>query len=125
MSGRWAGLCVVALLLSGCVTDKVGLDYASTVQKMGPPRAGQSRIVMVAEQKKALVQGTICDVKLDGATVGSLKIGTYLYVDRPAGHHQLGATQTLFPGETKSEITTQAGRVHFFLVQASQRSKGL
>jgi len=30
MIGRWAGLCVTALLLTGCVTDKVGTDYAAT-----------------------------------------------------------------------------------------------
>lgn len=126
MFGRWAGLCVTALLLSGCVTDTVGTDYAATAQRIGPPRAGQSRVVVVAEQKKGLLfQGTICEVKLDGATVGALKIGTYLYTDVPAGHHQLEATQTLFPGETKTDITTQAGRVYFYLVQPSQRSKGV
>jgi hypothetical protein len=31
--------------------------------------------------------------------------------------------QTLFPGETKTLVTTQAGRVHFFLVRSSQRAK--
>lgn len=126
MFGRWAGLCVAALLLSGCVTDTVGTDYAATAQGIGPPRAGQSRVVVVAEQKKGLLfQATICDVKVDGATVGPLKTGTYIYTDVPAGHHQLGATQTLFPGETKTDITTEAGRVYFYLVQPSQRSKAL
>ena len=62
---------------------------------------------------------------LDGATAGTLKIGTYIHIDAPAGHHQLGATQTLFPVETKTDIRTQTGRVYFFLVQASQRSKAL
>ena len=71
------------------------------------------------------VQGTVCDVTLDGATAGTLKIGTYIHIDAPAGHHQLGATQTLFPVETKTDIRTQTGRVYFFLVQASQRSKAL
>jgi Protein of unknown function (DUF2846) len=126
MCERWAGLCVAVLLLSGCVTDKVGTDYAATPQRIGPPPAGQSRVVLLAPQKKGLLfQGTVCDVTLDGATVGALKIGTYLYVDRPVGRHQLGATQSLFPGETKTDVTTQAGRVYFFLVQASQRSKAV
>jgi hypothetical protein len=126
MFGRWAGLCVSALLLAGCVTDKDGTDYAAMPQRIGPPPAGQSRVVLLAPQKKGLLfQGTVCDVTLDGATVGSLKIGTYIHTDAPAGHHQLGATQTLFPAETKTDIKTQPGRVYFFLVQASQRSKAV
>jgi hypothetical protein len=126
MFERRAGLCVAALLLSGCVTDKVGTDHAATPRRIGPPPAGQSRVVLLAAQKKGLLfQGTVCDVTLDGATVGALKIGTYIHTDAPAGHHQLGAKQTLFPVETKTDITTQTGRVYFFLVQSSQRSKAL
>jgi len=126
MFGHWAGLCVTALLLSGCVTDKVGTDYAGTTQRFGQPPAGKSRVVLLAPQKKGLLfQGTVCDVTLDGVTVGPLKIGTYIHTDAPVGRHQLGATQTLFPAETKTDITTQAGRVHFFLVQPSQRSKAV
>lgn len=126
MFGRWAGLCVAALLLSGCVTDTVGTDYAATPQRFGQPPAGKSRIVLLAAQKKGLLfQGTICDVTLDGAPAGALKIGTYIHIDAPAGRHQLGAAQTLFPVETKADITTQPGRVYFFIVQPSQRSKAI
>jgi hypothetical protein len=32
--------------------------------------------------------------------------GTYVYVDRPAGRHQLIASESLFPGDTKRDITT-------------------
>jgi hypothetical protein len=31
-----------AVLLSGCVSDGVGTEYAAVVQKVGQPRAGQS-----------------------------------------------------------------------------------
>lgn len=126
MFGRWTGPCVAALLLSGCMTDNAGTDYAATPQSFGQPPAGKSRIVLLAPQKKGLLfQGTVCDVTLDGAAVGTLKIGNYIHFDAPAGHHQLRATQTLFPAETKTDITIQAGRIHFFIVQASQRSKAL
>ncbi|WP_315741812.1 MULTISPECIES: DUF2846 domain-containing protein [unclassified Bradyrhizobium] len=126
MVGRGAGLGLAALLLSGCATDKVGADYAAAPQRFGQPPAGKSRVVLLATQKKGLLfQGTICDVTLDGAAVGPLKIGTYIHMDAPAGHHQLGATQTLFPGETKTDIMTQTGRVYFFLAQPSQRSKAV
>ena len=39
-----------------------------------------------------------CNVRVDGNSTGMLKPGTYLYVDRPAGRHELLATQALFPG---------------------------
>ncbi|GLH89929.1 hypothetical protein SSBR45R_73900 [Bradyrhizobium sp. SSBR45R] len=126
MFGRWAGPCVAALLLTGCVTDKVGTDYAATTPRIAQPLAGKSRVVLLASQKKGLLfQGTICDVTLDGAPMGELKIGTYIQIDVPAGRHQLGATQTMFAGETKTDIITQNGRVSYFLVQPSKRSKAV
>src|SRR6266536_5081139 len=103
----WRGviLSVVAGLLTGCVSDKAGLDYATTAQRIGPPKAGQSRIVVISEKAEGLgLDAAVCDVKVDGGAPSRLKPGTYIYVDRPAGRHQLAATQTLFPGDTKRDV---------------------
>jgi len=54
-------------------------------------------------------------------TVAHLKPGTYVYADRPAGRHELVAGETLFPGETKRDITTESGRTYFFLTKTSDR----
>ena len=122
----WAGLCLTAVLLSGCATDKVVTDVAATMQRVGQPAAGKSRVVVLAAQKRGLLfQGTVCDVTLDGAPLGELKIGTYMHIDVPAVRHQLGATQTLFAGQTQTDVTTQAGRAYYFRVQPSQRSKAI
>ena len=43
-----------AVLLSGCVTDQAGTDYASVLQKIGPPKAGHSRVVVLQEKRKGL-----------------------------------------------------------------------
>jgi len=88
--------------------------------KLGPPRAGQARIVVLQEKITAF-GATVCDMKLDGDPVGRLRPGTYVYADRPAGRHQLLATETLFPGESKRDITTQSGRTYFFLARTSDR----
>jgi hypothetical protein len=113
---------IVAVLLSGCVSDRTGFDYAAITQKIGPPKPGQSRIVVLQEKAGAVsLSYCICDMKLDGTPIGTVKPGSYVYADRPAGVHVLSATETLFPGETKRDITTGSGRTHFFLARAGQR----
>ena len=122
MLGRGIALLFGALLLSGCVTAKVGTDYAAVSQKIGPPKAGQSRIVVLQQKRDGLSMALCaCDVKLDGSPMGKVMIGTYAYADRPAGRHQLVASELLFPGETKRDFSTEPGRTYFFLVKSSAR----
>ena len=119
-------LSVATALLCGCAaTGKSGLDYASMSQKIGPPKAGHARIVVLREQLRAGLVDQGWDVKLDGAPLTGLKAGTYVYIDRPAGGHQLSATETLFPGTTQHEISAQSGRTYFFLAQRSKKSDAI
>jgi Protein of unknown function (DUF2846) len=111
-----------AALLSGCVSDGVGNDYATIAQKVGPPRAGQSRIVVFQEKRQGLSMALCaCDMKLDGNPIGKVTTGTYVYADRPAGRHRLMASETFFPGDTIRELTTQSGRTYYFLIKSSER----
>ena len=126
MSWRSGALLSVAVALSGCVSDRAGFEYAAIVQKVGPPKSGQSRIVVLSEKGSGLgLDAALCDLKVDGGAVGQVKAGTYVYTDRPAGRHELVATQMLFPGDTKREITTVAGRTYFFLIRNSDRAKAI
>jgi hypothetical protein len=111
-----------ALLLPGCVSDGVGTDYAAIAQKVGPPKPGQSRIVVLQEKQKGLSMAfCACALKLDGSPIGKVIAGTYVYADRPAGRHQLLADESMFPGETKRDFTAEPGRTYFFLVKSSER----
>ena len=122
VSGRGIALLGVLLSLSGCVTAKIGTDYAAVSQKMGPPKPGQSRIVVLQQKRDGLSMAfCACDVRLDGSPIGKVIVGTYVYADRPAGRHQLVAGETLFPGETKRDFSTESGRTYFFLVKSSAR----
>jgi hypothetical protein len=113
---------VAAVLLSGCVSDGVGTEYAAVVQKVGQPRAGQSRIVVFQEKRQGLSMALCaCDMKLDGNPIGKVTTGTYVYADRPAGRHRLMASESLFPGDTIREFTTQPGRTYYFLIRSSER----
>jgi hypothetical protein len=120
----WRGVIfsIVAVLLSGCVSDRAGTDYAAIAQKVGPPKPGQSRIVVLQEKRDGLSMALCaCDLKLDGSPIGKVTVGTYVYADRLAGRHQLLASELLFPGDTKRDIVTESGRTYFFLVRASER----
>lgn len=95
------------------------------MQKIGPPKPGQSRIVVLREKGYAGLTDPGWDVKLDGGPLAELKTGTYVYVDRPQGPHQLSATAALFPGVSQRDISTQSGRTYFFLARPSERAKVL
>jgi hypothetical protein len=125
MFWRVVALFIGAVLLCGCETERNGLDYSAMMQKVGPPRAGQSRIVVLREKAYGGIADTGWDVKLDSGPLSDLKTGTYVYADRPAGQHQLSATASLFPGVSQRDISTQSGRTYFFLARPSERAKVL
>lgn len=122
MIGRCAALLAGVLMLSGCVSDGVGTDYAAISQKFGPPKPGFSRIIVLQEQRKGLSMAICaCDVKLDGEPIGKVAVGTYAFADRPAGRHQLVASEVMFPGDTVHTFATEPGRTYYFLVRSSER----
>jgi len=118
-------LSAVAVLVSGCVTTRGGVDFVSMSQRIGPPKAGQARVVIFREPAYAGLIDQGWDVKLDDTPMGELKTGTFRYADRPAGRHQLSYTEALFPGVSQRDITLSQGRTYFFLVKASDRAKTL
>jgi hypothetical protein len=125
MFWRVAVLLAVTLLISGCVTAREGADFASTSQKIGPPKAGQARIVVFCEQGYGGLMDEGWDVKLDGQPMSDLKTGTYVYADRPAGRHQLSSAMALFPGVTQHDFTAAPGRTYFFMARMSERARAL
>lgn len=115
-------LFAIGAMLAGCVTNQVGTDFAAVSKKVGPPRAGQSRIVLLQDKRNGLSMAICaCEVKLDGAPLGKIVAGKYAYADRPAGRHELLVSELLFPGDTKREIVMEAGRTHFYLIKSSPR----
>lgn len=122
MLRQGALLLAVGVGLAGCVSDGVGRDFASVSQKIGQPRAGQSRVVFLQDKRQGLSMALCaCEVKLDGAPLGKVLAGKYAYADRPAGRHEVLLTEALFPGDTKREIVMESGRTHFYLIKSSPR----
>jgi hypothetical protein len=123
MAGRAIAVSLAAsVLLSACVTDAVGTDFAAVSQKLGPPKPGQSRIVVLQQKRDGLSMSLCgCDVKLDESPIGKVTVGTYAVADRPAGRHQLVASEVMFPGDTRFDFNTAPGRTYFFLIKSSAR----
>ena len=110
----------VVLPIAGCVTARTGFDYAAVMQKVGPPKAGHSRVVVLSDKGSASY-GAVADLVVGGVPTKQLRPGTYVYADVPAGKHQIIGTQSMFPGETKYEIATAPGRTYFLLARSSAR----
>lgn len=119
------GLVAVAAIVSGCASERSGTDFVALSQKMGPPRAGHARIVVLREKGYSGVIDQGWDVKLDGGPLVDLKTGTYVYADRPAGQHQLSASMDLFPGVSQRDFAAASGRTYFFLARLSDKAKTL
>jgi Protein of unknown function (DUF2846) len=122
MYWRAVQLSRAAVLLSGCAVERTGADFATFAQRLGPPKAGQARIVVMREKGYGGITDHAWDVKLDEAQLRELKAGTYIYADSPAAAHRLSASETLFPGETNREVRTSSGRTYFFLARLSERA---
>jgi hypothetical protein len=117
-------LSVIAVILTGCVTGS-GSDYASLSQKIGAPKAGQARIVVFREKQfRGSLDGGY-DIKLDGEPMRPLRVGTYFYVDRPAGKHQMTCDVLMFPGTTHFDFAVQPGRTYYYVARDSARSDQL
>lgn len=114
----------LALLVSGCLTGKEGTEFAVVSQKIGAPRPGHSRIVIMS-LKDSWLDRTNCDAKVDGVALPRLLPGTYAYVDRPAGPHHVVATQLLFPGESYLDFSTEPGKTYFYSIRPSERSRAM
>jgi hypothetical protein len=118
-------LVFVMLLLCGCETERHGLDYSEMTRKIGPPAPGRSRIVVLREKGYAGIADAGWDIRLDGGPMADLKTGTYVYLDRPPGQHQISASAAMFPGVSQVNVSTQSGRTYFFLARPSERAKVL
>ena len=122
---RGVALLISVLLLGGCETQRDGLDYSAIARKVGPPKAGHARIVVLREKGFGGIVDGAWDVQLDGTPITGLKTGTFAFADRPNGKRELTATEAAFPGVTRHEITAQSGQTHFFVARTSKRKNAM
>src|SRR5258708_13175202 len=95
------------------------------MQKIGPPKGGQARVVVLREKGFGDIVDSGWNVQLDSGPMSGLKTGTYIYADRPAGRHQLTATEAAFPGVTPHHMTPDSGRTYFFVARLTERNSAI
>jgi hypothetical protein len=118
---------MAAAVLAGCAAPmRDGAQFATVTQTLGPPKAGQARIVVLRDKGFGGLGDYGYAVTLDDRPMGSeLKTGTFVYADARAGGHVLGVKVAGFPGDTRQDITVSPGRTYFFNIAVSERAKKL
>jgi hypothetical protein len=118
----WQLFCVFALatVLAGCITQS-GPPLSSLATVGGPPK-GMARIVVVRQEPHSFgARNRDFPVKLDGEPLGELSAGSFAYLDRPAGSHQLSAEFWDWPGVTRRDFTAVSGRTYYFRVSLNEK----
>lgn len=114
----------LAAVLTGCATQSG--PPLSSLATLGAPPAGMARIVVVRREKGYFGIGDRAfPVKLDGEPLGELMTGSFAYLDRPAGSHQLSAEFWDSPGVTRVDFTAAQGRTYFFGASLNEKAKDL
>jgi hypothetical protein len=108
-----AALCV-ALQLAACAGS-------AAIESQTRQRDGRLARIYLLREKGIIgaLGGTAAtaDVKVDGKTVGALRNGFYIFVDRPPGLHTLSA-QTGISMAFETEVQVEAGQVYYFDIGA-------
>jgi hypothetical protein len=113
----------LAAVLLGCATQSG--PPLSSLATLGAPPKGIARIVVVRPEKGYFGIDHAFPVKLDGEPLGELMTGTFAYLDRPAGPHQLSAEIWGSPGVTRHDFTAVPGRTYFFRASANEKVKDI
>ena len=109
----------LAALLIGCATQS-GPPLSSLATVGGPPK-GMARIVVVREKGFFGWRDTALPVKIDNEPLGEVVTGSFAYLDRPAGPHQLSAELFGWPGTTRQDFTAVPGRTYFFRAKVNEK----
>ena len=91
-------------------TQRDGLDYSAIARKVGPPKAGHARIVVLREKGfggMSMGRGTFSSMERRSPALRSAPSPSPIVQH---GKHELTATEAAFPGVTRHEITAQSGQ---------------
>jgi hypothetical protein len=88
-SRRTVSIACLALAVGGLTACATGTPYAEVMESIPALPAGQGRIMVYMTDSSQPID-FYPTVTVDAVPVGTIRAGTFFYVDRPAGLHQVG-----------------------------------
>ena len=112
-------------LMAGCAaTSRTGADLETLNKTVGAPKAGRARVFVLREPGYGGIGDTGWEIHVDGAPIGALKTGTFVYRDLPAGRRQLSFAP---PGHlaraSHYELAAVPGRTYYFRLEMNDKGK--
>ena len=115
---------LAAAMVAGCAGPTRTGATLDVLAKTTPPKGGQARIIVFRDKGFAGIIDAGWQVHVDGASMGDLKTGTFVYADRPAGHHRL----TFMRGGdlihvSIYEFDAAPARSYFFRIEMNEKGR--
>jgi hypothetical protein len=118
---------LVAILVTGCAAPtRTGATLDTLTKNIGAPKAGHARVFVMRDKAFPGIIDAGWNVQLDGQTMGDLKTGTFVYLDRPTGRHQL----TFFRAGDLAHVSrldfdVAAGRSYYFRIELNDKGRAV
>jgi len=124
-AGRLLLLVLVAAVMTGCAAPaRTGPTLDAVTRTVGTPKPGQARVIVLRDKAFAGIIDAGWQVHLDGVPMGDLKTGTFVYRDRPAGHHQLTfARAGDLARVSRHDFDVAPGRTYVFRIELNEKGK--
>lgn len=122
LGGVFAFLGAILLLAACAAPTRTGPSFASLAGSSGGLKAGQGRIVVLRDKDFGDIFDIGWQVRLDGAPMGDLKTGTFVYRDSRPGSHQLTFERAgdLYRASHRT-VSVAAGRTYYFRLEMNDK----
>jgi Protein of unknown function (DUF2846) len=112
-------------VVTGCAAPaRTGATLDALTKNIGTPKAGHARLFVLRDKAFAGIIDAGWNVHLDGQTMGDLKTGTFVYLDRPAGRHQLTfARGGDLAHVSRLDFDVAGGRTYYFRIELNDKGR--
>ena len=124
-SWRMPWVLLAVAVLTGCAAPaRTGATLDALTKNVGAPKAGHARVFVLRDKAFAGIIDPGWKIQLDGQTMGDLKTGTFVYLDRPAGRHQLSFSRG---GDlahvSRLDFDVAGGRSYYFRIELNEKGR--
>lgn len=111
-----------ALVVAGCGPERTGATLGDLNKKIGGP-GSRSRVVVIRDKDLTIID-TGWKVYLDGAVMGDLKTGTFVYRDtRPGPHKLMFSRPGDFSRASVQDFVAASGRTYVYRLHMNKKGQ--